>query len=93
MDSGQNLRYLSDFHFLLFPLFYEIRKFNTFILWLMERAATVVVIRIENFSELRMLITLLALMSHPLFDWKSRTKPTALSDNFALIIEVNMLDL
>ena len=91
VDSGQILSYQSDFHFLMFSLFYKIRKFNTFILWLMDRAATVV--RIENFSELMMLITLLALMSHPLFEWKLRTKIPALSDNFALIIEVNMLDL
>ena len=47
----------------------------------------------ENFSELKMLITLFALMTHSLFEWKLRTKTTALSDNFALIIKVNMLDL
>ena len=88
VDSGQILIYLSDFHFLLFPLFYEIWKFNRFILWLIEKGETH-----ENFSELRMLITLFALMTHPLFEWKLRTKETALRDNFALIIKVNMLDL
>ena len=35
-----------------------------------------------------MLITLLSLMRHPLFEWRSRTKMAALNDNFKLIIEV-----
>ena len=35
-----------------------------------------------------MLITLLTLMQHPMFVWRSRPKLTALNNNFALIIEV-----
>ena len=35
-----------------------------------------------------MLITLLTLMQHPMFEWRSRPKLTALNNNFALIIEV-----
>ena len=35
-----------------------------------------------------MLITLLTLMNHPLFEWSWRPKLTALNNNFALIIKV-----
>ena len=76
------------FTFYCFHCFNKIWKFNRFILWLIEKGETH-----ENFSELKMLITLFALMTHPLFEWKLRTKIPALRDNFALIIKVNMLDL
>ena len=35
-----------------------------------------------------MLITLLTLMNHPLFEWSLRPKLTSLNNNFALIIKV-----
>ena len=91
VDSGQILRYLDDFHFNLFPLFYEIQKFNKFIFWLMERAETCDCCSNQNGKLFR--AEDVALMTHSLFEWKLRTKTTALSDNFALIIKVNMLDL
>ena len=35
-----------------------------------------------------MLITLLSLLSHPLFEWRLRTKRPLLNENFALIVKV-----
>ena len=35
-----------------------------------------------------MLITLLSLMTHPLFEWRLRTKRALLNENFAIIVKV-----
>ena len=44
-----------------------------------------------------MLITLLSLLSHPLFEWRLRTKRPLLNENFALMVKVmcgrNLLDI